>query len=237
MIAHIRKWALLLLPLLLWACGGGGDGGNPEPEPDPVPAPSAATLIFPEDDSECTEGEIVSDLQSRVPFQWNASQNTDSYQVNLTNLETNTTIQINSNAPEVEILILRGVPYEWFVISRANGTSETATSASWRFFNAGAGVSNYAPFPAEAVSPPRGASLDQAGALTLEWSASDVDNDLAGYEVYLGESPDSLALLEATAQTQAETSVQAGTTYYWRVVCIDSQGNRTDSELFEFSVQ
>ncbi len=237
MIARIRKSAILLLLLLIWACGGGSEnGGNPDPDPDPVPAPSAATLVFPEDDSECTEGEIVSDLQSRVPFQWNASQNTDSYEVNLTNLETNTTARINSNAPEVEILIFRGVPYEWYVISRATGTSQTATSPTWRFFNAGAGVSNYAPFPAEAVNPPRGAALDQAGALTLEWSASDVDNDLAGYEVYLGESPDSLTLLEATAQTSADTTVQAGTAYYWRVVCIDSQGNRTDSELFEFSV-
>ena len=81
---------LMLIGMFLISCGGGGSGSSDNgPDPVPVPAPLAATLIFPDNNTECNEGEVVNDTQSRVTFQWNASQNTDSYEVNLKNLNTN----------------------------------------------------------------------------------------------------------------------------------------------------
>ena len=227
-------WALALTA----SCGGGGEGGgDPDPEPIPVPAPSAATLVFPADNTECNEGEILSDTQSRVLFQWNASQNTDSYQVNLINLNTNSTALTNSTTNEAEITLLRGVPYEWFVVSRANGTNETATSAAWRFYNAGPGITNYAPFPAEAVSPGRGATISTTSTVTLEWTGNDIDNDLASYNLYFG-TADPPALLETGITTTSfEVSVASGLTYYWQVETVDSAGNQTLSELFNFRVE
>ena len=227
-------WALALTA----SCGGSGEGGgDPDPEPIPVPAPSAATLVFPADNTECNEGEILSDTQSRVLFQWNASQNTDSYQVNLINLNTNSTALTNSTTNEAEITLLRGVPYEWFVVSRANGTNETATSAAWRFYNAGAGITNYAPFPAEAVSPGRGATISTASTVTLEWTGNDIDNDIVSYNLYFG-TADPPALLETGITTTSfEVSVASGLTYYWQVETVDSAGNQTLSELFNFRVE
>jgi hypothetical protein len=103
---------LLLVFSLLLSCGGdSGDGDvNATPEPEPVPAPSATTLIFPDNNAECNEGEILSDTRSRVLFQWNASQNTDSYQVNLRNLNNNSVALTTSNTNEAAITLLRGVP-------------------------------------------------------------------------------------------------------------------------------
>jgi hypothetical protein len=220
------------------SCGGSGDGGgDPELQPTPVPAPSAATLVFPENNSECNEGEIISETQSRVLFQWNASPNTDSYQVNLINLNTNSTALTNSSTNEAELTLLRGVPYEWFVVSRANGTSETATSAVWRFYNAGAGISSYAPFPAEALFPVRGSELAEAGMISLQWEGSDVDEDIVVYEVYIDageEAPQTLLI--STAESIAEFETTAGTTYTWQVVTIDATGNSTESELFQFKI-
>ncbi len=230
----IGSWVLAMAV----ACSGGGDGGgDTEPEPTPVPAPSAATLVFPENNSECTEGEVLSEIQSLVRFQWNASQNTDSYQISLTNLETNTTALANSTTNEVELTLLRGVPYEWFVVSRANGTTETASSAVWRFYNAGPGISNYAPFPAEAVAPPRGATIDASATVTLQWSGNDVDNDIVSYDLYFGTSdPPDLFQADITG-TSSEVSIATGQTYYWQVETKDSAGNRTNSELFVFRVE
>lgn len=227
--------ALFLVLALTASCGG--SGGDTDPEPIPVPAPSAATLVFPANNSECNEGEILSDTQSRVLFQWSASQNTDSYQVNLINLNTNSTSLANSSTNEVEITLLRGVPYEWFVVSRANGTNETATSAVWRFYNAGAGITNYAPFPAEAVNPGRGATISATTAVTLEWTGNDVDNDIDSYNLYFG-TADPPALLETgITATSFEVSVASGQTYYWQVETVDAAGNQTLSELFNFRVE
>ncbi|MBC2837700.1 hypothetical protein [Robiginitalea sp. SC105] len=235
-----RTFLNFLLPLgtclLLAACGGGDSGGG-EPEPEPVPSPSAATLVFPENDSECTEGELLNENRSRVLFQWTASAGTDSYQVNLKNLNTGGTTISNSSENQIEIVLLRGVPYEWFVISRATGTPETASSPVWRFYNAGPGIENYAPFPAQAVSPARGINLAATPSVTLEWSASDIDGDIASYSVYFGTDPEPPLLEEGLTEPTLEVAVSSGQTYYWRVETIDSAGNVTVSELFEFRVE
>lgn len=233
-----KLFSLLWAVALIASCGGDGDsGGDPDPEPTPVPAPSAATLVFPANNTECNEGEILSDTQSRVLFQWNASRNTDSYQVNLINLNTNSTALTNSSTSEVEITLLRGVPYEWFVVSRANGTNETATSAVWRFYNAGVGITNYAPFPAEAVRPGRGSTISATNTVTLEWTGNDIDNDIDSYNLYFGTS-DSPALLETgISATSFEVPVESGQAYYWQVETVDSAGNQTLSELFNFRVE
>ncbi len=233
-----KKYLSVCVLSLAASCGGSGSsGGDPEPEPTPVPAPSAAVLVFPANNSECNEGEVLSDTQTRVLFQWNASQNTDSYQVNLRNLNTGTTALANSTLNEVEITLLRGVPYEWFVVSRANGTSETASSAVWKFYNAGVGVTNYAPFPAEAVAPSRGATISASGTVTLEWTGSDIDGDISSYNLYFGTATPPTLLQEGITETSFEASITSGQTYYWQVETVDSAGNQTLSEVFNFQVE
>jgi hypothetical protein len=220
---------------LLVSCGGGDSGGGPGPEP--VPAPSAATLVFPDNNTECNEGEVISATQSRVTFQWNASQNTDSYEVNLKNLNTTATSKNTSNTNSASITIERGVPYEWFVVSKANGTNATATSSSWKFYNQGPGVENYAPFPAEAIHPGRGASIANSGTVMLQWNGSDVDDDLVEFDILFGTGNEPTELLATTTQSSLETDITSGQVYYWRVVSRDEKNNSSQSEIFEFSVE
>ena len=230
----------ILMMAALMACSSGGDDPGPDPDPEPVQVavPSAATLVFPDNNSECNEGVVINDTQSQVLFQWNSSQNTDSYEVNLKDLNTNNSSRTVSNTNSLNITLLRGNPYEWFVVSRANGTNETTSSATWRFYNEGPGVANYAPFPAVAVSPPRGATITSTGTVSLEWEGSDVDNDLVEYEVYFGTNTEADTLLETLADNTLETTVTTGQgiVYYWRVLSRDSAGNTSFSEIFEFRV-
>jgi hypothetical protein len=231
-------YLLIGVLFLLVACGGGGEDPSPEPPPVVVVTPpSAATLIFPENNTECNEGEILNDSQSSVRFQWNASQNTDTYELNLRNLNNNNTARTNANTNEATITLLRGTPYEWFVISRANGTNETATSPAWKFYNQGPGVENYAPFPAEVVRPARGATVGATGTVILEWTGSDVDNDLSAFDVYFDTNESPVTQIATTSETSLETAISAATVYYWRIVSRDSQGNTSESEIFEFRVQ
>lgn len=228
--------------------GSGGDDDTPTPPPttgggddEPViPAPSAATLIFPEDNTECNTGvvDVDDNTLSAVTFEWNAAQNADRYTLTITNLNTNTSTFVNADTNEATATIQRGTPYSWYVTSRADGTRDTADSGTFRFYNEGPGVENYAPFPAEAIAPARGVNLPMTTTMvTLEWSGADVDNDITGYEVFFGTDVDPSTSIGSGAETTlADVAVTSGTTYYWKVVTTDSAGNTSSSEVFSFKI-
>ncbi len=220
--------------LLMKSCGG-SDDGNGGPNPEPIPNPSAATLIFPDNNAECNEGSILSDTESEVTFRWNASQNTDSYTVNLRNLDTDGTQQLNANTNELAIRLNRGTPYSWSVTSRANGTDETAESSTWRFYNAGLGIENYSPFPADNPSPKSGASID-SGTINLSWEGSDLDGDIASYEVLLDTANPPIASEGSTTENLLQVELATSGVYYWRVITIDETNNSSRSEIFQFRV-
>ncbi|GMN11250.1 hypothetical protein MTsPCn9_20450 [Croceitalea sp. MTPC9] len=236
---YIKKIFLLVLSISFFtSCSRSSSGGGDDTPPPMIPSPSASTLIFPEDDTECNTGAVVSDTKSNVTFEWNTSKNTDTYEINLTNLNTSNFLRTSVSTNEITLLIERGTPYEWFVISKANGTNETATSQTWRFFNEGPGIENYAPFPAEAINPTRGANIASTTSITLEWDASDVDEDITTYEVLFGtEVTPSISLGSTSEKSIENVGISGNTTYYWQVITTDSNGNTSNSEIFEFKVQ
>ncbi|XLS28746.1 hypothetical protein ACJD0Z_16300 [Flavobacteriaceae bacterium M23B6Z8] len=217
--------------LAIISCGGGGD--DPAPE-EPVVPPTKATLIFPENNTECNEGTIISDTESSVTFRWNPSENTDAYTVTIRNLLEGTTQSVNASTNQQAITIKRATPYSWSVTSRSNETNETAVSDVWKFYNAGASIQNYAPFPAELVSPKMGASVD-AGDVLLSWTGEDIDNDIVNYDVYLDTSnpPQNKIFTESTASSVI-ANTNGNTVYYWYIVSRDSENNTSTSEIFEF---
>jgi len=231
---YIKQSIIVAVALVLSSCGGSDSG---EPTPPPVEEPKSASLVFPVKDSECNEGTIVSDAQSTITFEWNASENTDSYTVVIENLNTNQSSNTNSSGVTADITLQRGVPYSWKVISKSNKTAKTAESETWKFYNAGVAVENYAPFPAELVGPAMGglSSTDT----TLEWTGSDVDNDITGYDVYLDTAnPPTTLLEEATTSTSVDANgLTVDTVYYWKVITKDSHNNETGSPIFEFRTQ
>lgn len=230
--------------LLSMACSGGGDDGNGgnggnagTPTPPPVPAPLAATLIFPENNSTCIEGEVVNESDNRITFQWNEAQNTDSYTLVIRNLNSNQETSQAATSNQASVTLNRATPYQWYVISKAQGTNSTANSATWKFYNEGAGITNYAPFPADAVYPARGAIIPSTQTVILEWVGADVDEDITGYEVYF-DTTDALEVTpEASQNNTLEVSVTSNQTYFWKVVTFDSAQNSTSSPIFEFRVQ
>ena len=245
-ILYITYCLSLCLAVGCSSSGGGDDTPAPPPptggndDGPTITDPSAATLVFPANNTECNTGIVDpnDETVSTVTFEWNASANTDRYTVNITNLNSGTTGFSNSNTNSVDITILRGVPYEWWVTSRATGTTATADSERFRFYNEGPGLENYAPFPAVAVSPARGVNLDASTTtVNLDWEASDVDDDITGYEVFFGtDANPTTSIGTPTESSLADVAVASGSTYYWMVVTTDSQGNTSNSEIFTFRV-
>ncbi|KAA1244776.1 hypothetical protein [Aquimarina sp. RZ0] len=212
--------------IFLCSCSSSDDGGT-------VVA-NAATLVFPLKDAECNQGEIVSETESIVTFEWNEAMSAVSYTVSLTNLITNTQENFNSNTTQVAITLQRGVPYSWNVISRVNGSSQIAESETWNFYNAGPGIENYAPFPAELISPPMGLTVS-GNTIDLIWKGSDVDNDIKEYEIYMGTDTPPTTLLNTLTDTSiANVQLQSDIVYYWQVITKDHHSNSTKSSVFEF---
>lgn len=227
-----------VLCLFIFNCGGSSDGdGDNDPDPEnEVKAPTAATLSFPNENSECTEGTSLTSTQSTILFNWNDAENTTSYQLFLKNLETQTTTNYTSSVSEKSVTILRGTPYSWYVVSKNSGT-DTAQSNTWKFYNAGEATSSYAPFPAELISPALSVSLAASTtSASLQWSGEDVDNDITEYEVLFGTLNPPTQSQAITNSNNAAVNVSSGNTYFWRVITKDSNNNTSESQVFEFKV-
>ncbi len=203
-----------------------------------VLSPIAVSLVFPEDNSLCTTGIVLSDTESEVTFEWTQSENADSYRVVLINLETNETDTFTAETNSLDIRLLRSTPYSWYVTSVLESSDNTSDSAIASFYNAGPGLSSYAPFPATDPSPQQNAQLpSNTTTITLEWQSSDLDGDIATYDVFFGTtSPPGPFAQELTSNSLENIDVTSGTQYFWRVLTRDAQGNQSNSQIFSFEV-
>lgn len=222
---------ILASQLLYYNCSNSDDGSSNNAPP------GMATLVFPDNAEECTEGSNFTETESDILFEWGATANTTNYQVVLTNLNTQETSQFESNTAELSIRVLRATPYSWYVVSR-NSTPITAQSSTWTFYNAGEATTAYAPFPAAVVAPAMGATLNTTTSVFLEWNSSDVDDDVAHHDVFFGTTnPPTTTIGEAIVEQRINTAVTSGNTYYWSVVTTDATGNTSTSRVFSFKVQ
>ena len=217
--------------------GGGDDSPNPDPDPVVVDPPTASTLVFPEQNSECTEGTNITATESTIVFNWNDSNNTDSYQLFVKNLDDQTTQNYTSNVSERLVTLQRGTPYSWYVVSKNSGT-ETAQSTTWKFYNAGDATSSYAPFPADLVAPDLSETLSTSTtSVTLEWNGEDIDDDITEYDVLFGTETTPTNVVTTTSNTSFSVSVSSGNIYYWRIITYDSENNNSESPIFKFTIE
>jgi len=226
----IRKIPILAVLALIVSCSG--DDGPP-------PVPEGATLIFPEQNSECTTGTPLNEALSHVTFRWSASKNTDRYTLSVVNLDTNVPQTISTASTTAALAIARGTPFSWSVISRNNKSEQLASSETWLFYNAGEQTS-YAPFPAQLVGPGSGTTVQKnlANQVVLSWQGADVDGDIETYQIFFSQTKPPTTLIGTTnAQTtQFPVDVESSMVYYWKIVTTDAAGNSSDSGIFEFRV-
>jgi hypothetical protein len=201
--------------------------------------PEAVSLVFPEENSECTTGVSVSAETSRVEFIWNLADNTETYELRVTNIETGTVQTIVSTTNSASLPLAKGEQFSWLVRSRNSEVEQTVSSEEWYFYNAGSRTT-FAPFPATIESPASSANVfkDINNEVELVWTASDLDNDITGYEVYFSVETPPVDLIRSLSSdvTNIKVSVSSDTVYYWRVVVIDEEGNRSDTGIYSFKV-
>jgi hypothetical protein len=227
----MKNWICFLF--VLAACSG---GGNRDTDDDIALPPTAATLLTPGKDTTCVPGAVVTDSTTMVTFTWKAGEHADGYVVTVRNLISLVEERQSITATHAELVLKRNTPYSWFVIAKSSDIADTAVSEKWKFYVPAAATSTYAPFPAALLAPGLGAVVSGAK-VKLQWMGSDVDNDIAAYDVYLGTtSTPGLLQSGVTGMSLADVIVTAGTTYYWKVVTKDGAGNVSTSELYTFRV-
>ena len=204
--------------------------------------PGKATLVAPANNKTCETGTSVSSTQSTVTFSWNASANTNTYDVRITNLNTNVATNKNGvSTTSTTATLNKGVPYSWRVTSKNTTTTTTTPSDLWKFYLAGDGVVNYAPFPAELKTPASGSTISLTdGKATFSWEGTDPDsNDTLTYTLYVdtvdGKQTPSTSLSNLSDES-VDVELDAATTYYWRVKTSDGT-NASYSIVYSFKTQ
>ena len=231
----------LLIITSLVGCSKGGSGDSlPTPPPiEHLGTPTSSQLSSPANNTLCLTAESVSATQSVVTFKWGESDNTDSYELHIKDLISGEEMVKTANAVSLKVNLDVNRPFSWYVVSKSNKVNDVAKSLTWKFYNSGPAVENYAPFPASDLSPALGASVIAVdGKMSFSWTGKDVDDDIQDYDVYLGQDISSLTLINGaiTGTELNNVAVQSGV-YYWKVVTRDKVGNVSETSVYSFSVR
>jgi hypothetical protein len=228
-----KNLTLIFLIAIFYSCGGAA-GGNKD---TPAPAPAKVGLIAPAQNELCTQGTVTSSTQSTVTLKWNAAANAESYDVNIKDLDAGTTTTQTTTTTQADVSLKRNTAYSWAVTSKSTKNSTTAQSDFWKFYNSGPAATNYAPFPADLTTPSAGQKVSAVnGKVTLSWNGSDVDNDIASYNLYWGTTANVALLKNGVLLSSYDVDVTSGNTYYWKIITVDTKGNQSNSGIAQFSV-
>jgi hypothetical protein len=205
--------------------------------------PGKSTLTAPANNKTCETGTSVSDMKSEVTFTWGASADTNTYDLKITDLNSSTiTNKAGLSTTTTKVTLDKGVPYSWNITSKSTASTTTTASDTWKFYLAGTGVVNYAPFPADLKTPASGSTVtrDGDGKVAFTWDGSDPDTgDTLKYTLYVdttdGKQTPPAAQTDLTEKT-ASVALEAATTYYWRVKTSDGT-NSSYSIVYSFKTQ
>ena len=220
---------IILGVTLLTACSSDSVDGTPTP----IAAPGKASLTLPQNNKPC-------ETSPSVIFTWSQGSDTETFDLSITNSDTNqVTNRAGLTTTTATVPLTRGHRYAWKITSKNKGT-ETSTSDTYKFYLAGDGEENAAPFSAEAVYPQLGSSVtpSENSTVTLEWEAADPDSDTLTYTLHIdtvdGRQEAAEENTGLTTNTK-EVAVESDTIYYWSVTTSDGSISVT-SDVFSFRV-
>ncbi len=191
-------------------------------------APTPFTLAFPANGAR--------DVQSPIQLRWNASTNATAYRVRVsTSSSLASPILERANLTSITFTIpdgtlTPGANYFWSVTA-TNATSTTAREATGAFsFSTASTPPTTGPAGpgAFALTAPANSSRGHTGAVTLAWSAS---QGATSYAVSVARDAGFTQVLASSTLTQTSfaltgSTLDPGTTYFWRVEARNTTGHR-----------
>ena len=222
---RFQKTASIVIAVLLCTCS------KPSiPEPDP------ALLTTPENSNTCVPLSTTA-TQGVVNFDWEEAQNTDSYEVFVRNSITQTEQKKSADLTSTTFTLDRGAPYSWWVVSSSDASAVNTRSEVWTFYLEGIQQETFLPFSAQLNNPQDEQEVMlSSGEINLQWTGSDLDNDIAYYQVYIGTGAAQMSLVQDNQITSSYSALlDVGQTYFWQIVTIDQRGNKSQSAIQSFT--
>tara|TARA_Y100000385_G_scaffold264189_1_gene297351 strand:+ start:34 stop:738 length:705 start_codon:yes stop_codon:yes gene_type:complete len=211
-----------------------------DPDPAPILHPGNVNLVSPSNNNLCENGVEVSNNTSSVTFNWNFSENTESYDIVITNLDTNQeSLNSSITSNSFEKILTKGHPYSWKVTSRNNESTQQGNSPTWNFYLSADGITNYSPFPAQLIYPENNQNFDNnTNSIVLDWIGSDIDNEDLIYTIYFdnvdGNQSPQQSLIDIL-EDEIEINVETNNSYFWKIKTSDGQ-NSSFSQIYEFHI-
>jgi hypothetical protein len=204
---------------------------------DKIIEPEPPVLLLPANFDSCNSATIIDKIRSQVVFEWYPSDNSDKYELVIENNVSKLQTKKNSFLTNIPVVLIRGVPYSWWVISVSNESLLTSKSEVWQFYLEGPSIVNHLPFPANLIDPKNKeeVNLNTESKYTLRWIGNDLDDDIESYKLIFGDSLTELEVIQQDIKTMdLEIILTKGKVYYWQVISIDSEGNSSSSQVNEF---
>ncbi|WP_299547272.1 SusE domain-containing protein [Seonamhaeicola sp.] len=227
---------LVILGILIASCSSGGGGGDDDPVDPPKenqPPSAVESLTYPTNNLLCTTNVLE--------FKWAAATDPDgdavSYVLEISKKNDFSAIEesITVSGTSRTVTLEKGVAYYWRVKAVDSKNASSAYSSTYQFYTEGEGETNHLPFSPELVAPQLDAALNTAST-TLEWDASDVDNDPLTYDVYFDTNSDPTTKVgDNQSDKTLSVNLSAATTYYWKVVVKDDKGGQAIGQVWSFT--
>ena len=214
--------------LLLGACSGSdnqNEGGA---------APSVPALVSPPNYSLCVENPVL--------FQWGISKDPEEdsidYEVQIAQDEAfaSNVVSLSGVSTQKSIPLEANAIYYWRVKATDVQGNSSAYSSVYKMHSEGLATTNHLPFAPELVAPILDTEVESSDA-TLEWTAVDVDADnVLTYDLYFGtDNPPVEKVATDIATPTHAVSLEATTTYFWRVEVKDGKGGQAMGQVWSFS--
>ncbi|PTM02277.1 MAG: hypothetical protein DA394_01330 [Candidatus Arcticimaribacter sp.] len=174
--------------------------------------------------------------QGVVNFGWEEAQNTDSYEIFVRNSITQTEQKKSADLTSTTFTLDRGVPYSWWVVSSSEASAANTRSEVWAFYLEALQQQSFLPFSALLNSPQDEQEITlSSGAVNLQWTGSDLDDDIAYYQVYIGTDAAQMSLVQDNQITSSYSALlDVGQTYFWQIITVDQRGNKSQSAIKSF---
>ena len=221
---RFQKIASIVITVLLCTCS----------KPS-IPEPEAVLLTTPENSNTCVPLSTTA-TQGVINFDWQEAQNTDSYEVFVRNSITQTEQKKSADLTSTTFTLDRGVPYSWWVVSSSEASTVNTKSEVWTFYLEALQQQIFLPFSAQLNAPWDDQDIIlSSGYVNLQWTGSDLDDDIEYYQVYIGTDAAQMILVQDNQITSSYSALlDVGQTYFWQIITIDQRGNKSQSAIKSF---
>jgi len=229
---HVLMAVVSAAMMFFTACGSS--------DQDEVTPPGAVALVAPAGNSVCVKGTSTGETgKSKVSFSWKNAIDAEQYRIDITNLSSKSSLNQVVEGVTCDVTLDAAAYYSWCVTAINAGGSTSSDTLT--FYLSGTPAAHYAPFPADLTFPLPGAVISANGASTVQvafqWSGNDLDNDIAGYALYLDNKDASTSVVSSLVGTTTTQTLATGKTYYWKVVSTDVKGNSSVSSVVSFKIE